>query len=144
MDILYNMGVSKLSAKFFFFKKWTTPLIKYIFWDKALCLECTFAVRLVIARKVHFLNVYRAKTCRNTHTAVGSWEVSPVLQGETRQLCPIVKPFKLQGPAALSHAGENHTVPFQVDLGCHRLHLEVGWYIIWREKERERDRKKEA
>jgi len=102
-------------------------------------LECTFAVRLVIARKVHFLNVYRAKTCRNTHTAVGSWEVSPVLQGETRQLCPIVKPFKLQGPAALSHAGENHTVPFQVDLGCHRLHLEVGWYIIWREKERERE-----
>jgi len=26
MDILYDMGVSKLPAKVFFFLKWTTPL----------------------------------------------------------------------------------------------------------------------
>jgi len=27
MDILYDMGVSKLSANIFFLKKWTTPLM---------------------------------------------------------------------------------------------------------------------
>lgn len=92
---------------------------------------------------MHFQNVYRAKSahsCQNTHTTVGRWEVSPVFQGETCQLGTVVKPFKLQRPAALSHAGENQPVPFQVDLGCHWLHLEVGWDIIWRERQQERKR----
>lgn len=58
-------------------------------------------------------------------------ESSPVLQWEAGQLRAIVQPFELEWPAALCHAGQNQTVALEVHLGCHGLHFEVGWNIIY-------------
>lgn len=59
----------------------------------------------------------------------------PVFQGETCQFGAIIDPFEFKGPAALSHAGEDQTVPLQVNLGLRRLHLKIRWDIIyWKEK----------
>lgn len=63
------------------------------------------------------------------------------------QLGAVVQPFELQGPAALSHAGQDQPVSLQVNLGLRRLHLKVRRDVIyWREERtgRGRDTRVEA
>lgn len=56
---------------------------------------------------------------------------SPVFQGEPREFAAIVDPFKLEGPAALCHTGQDQAVTLQVNLGLRRLHLKVRWNIVY-------------
>lgn len=57
---------------------------------------------------------------------------SLVLRGKGGDVRAVEHPLELQGPAALSQAGQDQAVALQVDLSGAWLSLEIRGHVTWR------------